>query len=289
MLAGGTGFMGAYLKNRFLQDGAEVLVVSRSGGDLGWSPTALQEALEGATLLINLAGRSVNCRPTARNIQEILDSRVRSTNLLGDALKHCVHPPPLWINASGASVYDTPNAEPWTEQGKMGNTAMATIVKKWEAAFFLFQLPQTRKVAFRFSLVLGPRGGILKPYRGLVRWGLGGSQAGGRQAMSWVHVEDVYRIIRFVQDHAGIEGPLNIASPEPVSNRAFMKAMRQVSGARMGLPAPRWVIQLGARIIGADSSLALTSLKVQPKALMDAGYAFRWPALEPALDNIYRS
>lgn len=306
VIGGASGFLGRYLERRYRHAGREVVTVSRSGADLRWDEEAgIAAAVDGATLVIGLAGKSVNCRYTPRNRAEIFSSRLDTTAALSRAIGRAHHPPELWVNSSTATIYRHAEDRPLTERdGEIGTGFSVEVAKAWERALFADELPGTRRVALRTAIVLG-HGGVLEPLRRLARLGLGGAQhdgwwpvarrrraAGtahlrgggrGRQRFSWVHIEDVAGIIDFLERHPDLDGPINAAAPGPVDNTAFMATVRRVLGVRFGPPMPRWMLELGAIGIRTETELVLKSRWVLPERLTDAGYAFRYPVLEPAL------
>lgn len=287
VLAGGTGFVGQAFARRFGELGAEVKVISRRASHIPWeNRRAIVEALEGADLLINLAGRSVNCRYTPENRRLILDSRTETTRLLGESVLACSRPPALWINSSTATIYRHAEDRPMTEEGgEIGTGFSVDVAKAWEAAFFAFDLPATRQVALRIAIVLDD-GGVMAPLRNLVRFGLGGAQGSGRQQFSWIHMEDLFRIVRFLQEHPELHGVFNASAPHPVTNRELMARLRRAMGVPVGLPAPRWLLELGARLIRTETELVLKSRWVLPERLKRAGFSFRYDTLEKALNEI---
>lgn len=287
VLAGGTGFVGQAFARRFGELGAEVKVISRQASHIPWeNRRAIVEALEGADLLINLAGRSVNCRYTPENRRLILDSRTETKRLLGESVLACSRPPTLWINSSTATIYRHAEDRPMTEEGgEIGTGFSVDVAKAWEAAFFAFDLPATRQVALRIAIVLDD-GGVMAPLRNLVRFGLGGAQGSGRQQFSWIHMEDLFRIVRFLQEHPELHGVFNASAPHPVTNRELMARLRRAMGVPVGLPAPRWLLELGARLIRTETELVLKSRWVLPERLKRAGFSFRYDTLEKALNEI---
>ncbi len=288
VIAGGTGFIGSYLEKKFHNEGYEVIIISRSKGHVRWNAASeITRALEDATLLINLAGKSVDCRYNERNKKEILNSRVSTTRILGDALSACKNPPALWINSSTATIYRHAEDRPMTEdQGEIGSGFSVNVAKNWENAFFSFSLPCTRQVALRMAIVLGSNGGVMKPFLNLVRFGLGGRQGNGRQMFSWIHIDDVYGIIHFLQEHHDLSGVFNCSAPNPVTNETLMKVLRNEMHTNLGLPSPGWFLKMGAVIIKTETELILKSRWVIPERLLNAGYQFRYPTLDSAVEEI---
>ncbi|XZF12646.1 TIGR01777 family oxidoreductase [Chitinophagaceae bacterium MMS25-I14] len=292
VIAGGTGFIGQYLEKEFIAEGAAVFIISRSGipgtNTIGWNDTAaIREALEGAAMLINLAGKSVDCRYNEANKKEILRSRVETTETLGDIILQCVHPPQLWLNSSTATIYRHAEDRPMTEEsGEIGSGFSVGVAKEWEHAFFSFQLPGTRQVALRIAIVLGKDGGVMIPFMNMVKYGLGGPQGSGRQMFSWLHVADLYRIIRFLEAHKEMNGVYNCSAPNPVTNRMLMKSLRNAMHKSFGLPAPKWLLKTGAVLIKTETELILKSRWVLPEKLLNAGFHFEYPTLQMALEEI---
>ncbi|WP_460797445.1 epimerase [Microbacterium sp. GXF0217] len=310
VIGGSSGFMGRHLTAKYRAEGRDVVTVSRSGADLAWADQpGIDAAVDGAALVIGLAGKSVNCRYTPANRAEIFSSRLETTAALSDAISRAVNPPALWVNSSTATIYRHAEDRPMTEStGEIGTGFSVEIAKAWERALFAADLPATRRVALRSAIVLG-HGGVLGPLRSLARLGLGGAQydgrwpvsarrreAGtahvlgarrGRQRFSWVHVDDVAGIIDFLEDHPELDGPVNASSPNPVDNTTFMATVREVLGVRFGPPMPRWMLELGAIGIRTETELILKSRWVMPEKLTAAGYAFRYPTLEDALQESF--
>lgn len=288
VLAGGTGFIGTYLANNFTAQGYEVRIISRKPGNMDWSDLhAITETLEGAELLINLAGKSVDCRYNRKNKDEILRSRTETTCLLGKALLLCNNPPPLWINSSTATIYRHAEDRPMTEEhGEIGSGFSVDVAKAWENAFFSFMLPKTRQAALRMSIVLGKDGGVMNPFKNLVAFGLGGAQGPGNQMFSWIHVEDLFRIVLFLKEHKELSGIFNCASPHPITNREWMSQLRSVMNKRVGVPSPKWLLEIGAFLIRTQTELILKSRWVIPERLQRHGFAFRFNYIHEALQDI---
>ncbi|NDP21374.1 MAG: TIGR01777 family protein [Paludibacter sp.] len=287
VIAGGTGFIGEYIANRFTEIGYTVLIVSRSTNHISWSPLDLANAIDNSELVINLAGKSINCRHNLENKKALLNSRIESTNSIGNAILKCKNPPKLWVNASGSGIYKPTQVHPATEnETELGTNFLAQLVHQWEKTFFQFQLPKTRQIALRTSVVLGKNGGALKPLVALSKVGLGGKQASGKQKSSWIHIEDYFQILLFLIEYPTLSGIINCTSPYSVSNKSFMHAIRQTLHVPIGIPAPEFAIRIGAKLIGVESSLLLDSSYVAPKRLLDAGFHFTYSKLKKALADI---
>lgn len=309
VVAGASGFIGARLVESFRAEGSTVSVIGRGRADARWGDEdAILALIDGADLLVNLAGKSVNCRYGPRNRAEIRRSRVETTQELARAVRRASAPPPLWINSSTATIYRHADDRPMTEtDGEIGSGFSVGVATAWEDAFFADDLPGTRRVALRIAIVLGD-GGALIPLLRLARFGLGGPQLdgrwpisrarraagtahdtgsrGGRQRFSWVHLDDVIGTIRFVRDHPELEGAINVSAPEPTDNRGFMRTLRYAIGMPVGLPAPRWLLEIGMFALRTETELVLKSRWVLPERLLTAGYRFEHPALDPAIRQI---
>lgn len=291
IIAGGTGFLGHYFEEKFTNLGYEVIIISRQSQHLPWTDqTSIVKALEDAEMLINLAGKSVNCRYNEKNKQEILDSRTETTDILGQALLTCKNPPSLWINSSTATIYRHAQDRPMTEaDGEIGTGFSVDVAKAWEESLFSYDLPQTRKVALRIAIVLGKDGGVMEPYLNLVRFGLGGVQGSGNQMFSWIHVEDVFRIIQFLQENKQLSGVFNCSAPHPITNRDFMTQLRKSTDRKMGLPSPKWMLEMGAVFMRTETELILKSRWVIPERLQEEGFQFTFGTIDKALQHILHS
>ncbi|MFE4194443.1 TIGR01777 family oxidoreductase [Paenarthrobacter sp. NPDC056912] len=289
VIAGATGFIGSYFQRRFLEEGWQVRTVGRAASaDAQWhDDDAISRALDGAQLLVNLAGRSVNCRYNERHRREILDSRVRTTRALGRAVAACAEPPRTWINSSTGTIYRHAEDHPQSEvSGELGSGFSVDVARAWEDELASAVVPGTRKVPLRIAIALGPGGGVMGPFRNLARLGLGGHMGAGTQKFSWIHVEDLFRAVLFVHAHGELTGPVNAASPYPVDNRDLMSLVRQSMGVPFGIPTPSWLLEAGAVLIRTQTELVLKSRWVEPRKLLNAGFAFEYPSLAGALNGI---
>jgi len=311
ILAGGTGFIGQEMTKYFGKKNNIVILTrqvknektnrndynSLSEDDLKnvryvkWDGKTSGDwitELNDADLIVNLAGKSVNCRYNEKNKNEIFDSRTDAVKAIGEAIGKCNRPPSLWINASSATIYRHAEDRPQDEStGEFHDDFSVQVCKRWEKVFYDQATSQTRKVALRMAITLGP-GGILVPYFNLLKFGLGGRQAGGNQMYSWVHIEDTCRMIEWIWDHKEIEGTYNCSSPNPVKNKEFMRILRKITGHVVGLPAYKWMLQIGAPIIGTEIELVLKSRWVVPTKILETGFQFNHPFLENALSDIVR-
>lgn len=296
VIAAGTGFIGAGLTTYFGNDN-DIVILTRhprpSSGRIkyvhwdGRTPDTWTLELEGADLLINLAGKSVNCRYTEANKREIFDSRTNATSVLGTAIRSLQHPPALWINAASATIYRHAEDRPMDEfTGEMENDFSVQVCKRWESVFNAQEVPGTRKAILRIAVTLGHQGGVMLPYLNLVKFGLGGHQGSGRQRFSWVHIEDVCRMMEWLYEHPEQEGVFNCSAPHPVDNREFMHTLRKAAGHVFGLPAFTWMLEIGARLIGTETELLLKSRWVLPTRALQEGFVFTYPELQPAMENI---
>ncbi|MBX3252498.1 MAG: DUF1731 domain-containing protein [Chitinophagaceae bacterium] len=347
VLAGGSGFIGSYM-SRYWSTDNEVIVLTRKRKQAvnnnyrqatpipgvkytAWDGKTCGEwakELEGADILINLAGKSVNCRYNYRTMKEIFTSRLNATRVLGEAVKKAAHPPGLWINIASATIYrnamdygQNEYAGEISELKAMNMPASAMedmksfiykwvgwlvpslfvgrtskikkdfsvrVCKEWEACFEQVQAPRTRKVCLRTAVTLG-NGGVMVPYMNLVKAGLGGRQGNGRQMFSWIHVEDLCRIAEWLDANKPVSGIWNAAAPAPVTNAAFMQELRKAMGLYFGLPAFKWMLETGAQVIGTEPELILKSRWVVPAKLLDHGFEFKYTRVEAAFKEIMRS
>lgn len=306
IIPGGTGQVGRILSKALSTRGHDVIVLSRGGTGkvrtVQWDGRTLgawAREIDGADVVINLSGRSVNCRYTDANLRAMMDSRVDSTRVVGLAIEKAARPPRVWLQMSTATIYahrfDAPNDE---ANGLVGGEEpdapdywrfSIDIAKSWEHVQEEAQTPRTRKIALRSAMVMSPdRGGVFDALLRLVRWHLGGAIAGGRQYVSWIHERDFVRAIEFLMGHNDMKGAINLASPHPLPQREFMTALRAVWGTRMGLPASKWMVEIGAFFLRTDTELLLKSRRVVPARLLDAGFSFDFPEWPVAAQDLVK-
>lgn len=318
VVAGASGFVGRALVRALTEDGYDVRTIGRAGADAPWTDAdGIRALIHGAAIVVNLAGKSVDCRYTDANRDEILRSRVETTRVLRLAIDGADMPPPLWVNASTATIYRYALDRPQTEQqGELGSGFSVDVARAWEDEFFADTLASTRRVALRMAIVLGD-GPATRSLVRLARIGLGGPQydgwwfphrryrgigahptgdgraprhrSRGRQRFSWIHLDDVVGAVRFIRDDPHLVGPVNLAAPEPSDNRGLMATLRRVVGAPIGLPAWRFMLEPAMWVLRTEPELVLKSRWVVPDALTAAGYEFAHPALEPALREVVAS
>ncbi len=288
VIAGGTGFVGKYFTKHFCNLNYELIIISRQEQSIKWNDkVGIINALENSDMLINLAGKSVDCRYNKKNKEEILKSRTETTKVLGEAILRCKNPPELWINSSTATIYRHAEDFPMTEsKGEIGKGFSVDVATSWEQSFFQFKLPNTRQVALRMAIILGKNGGVMEPLKNLVRFGLGGKQGKGNQMFSWIHIEDLYNIILFLQSHTELKGGFNCSSPNPINNKTLMQSLRQEMHIKIGLPTPELLLKIGAAVIKTEPELVLKSRWVIPEKLIQNGYHFKFPTIETALKNL---
>jgi hypothetical protein len=308
VIAGGSGFLGQAFTRYFGKDN-EIIILGRQlphektnafGSVINkneypgirfvkWDGRTLDswyKSLEKADILINLAGKTVNCRYTQKNKKAIFDSRTDAVKVLGLALQQLTHPPKCWINASSATIYRDARDLPQNEYtGEPGNGFSVEVCKLWEKTFFDLRTPFTRKIALRMAVNLG-EGGVMTPYFNLLKSGLGGRQGDGKQRYSWIHVEDTCRMIEWLYEHEDMEGVYNASSPNSVLNKDFMAALRKATGHRFGLPAFTWMLKAGARLIGTETELVLKSRWVMPTKMLESGFHFKYPVIDEAFAAI---
>ena len=301
ILAGGSGFLGQSLAHSLIGDGHEVIVLGRKykknnnfvGRFVEWDAVTLSnwnKELEGAYALFNLTGRSVDCWYTKKNRELILNSRIDSTRVLGEAIKNCEKPPKVWLNASTATIYNDLRGDVHShdESSKADAPGFSEDVgRAWEEEFFKHARAGVRQVALRISIVLGKGGGAFPVMKRFTELGLGGAQGPGSQWMSWLHLDDWVGIARFLMENDSIEGPVNLAAPHPITNAEFMKEMRECfAPLGIGFPAPTPAVYLGAFFMGTAPELVLKSRKVVSKVLKHMGYDFNHLKLSSALEQL---
>ncbi|AZS72312.1 TIGR01777 family protein [Streptomyces lydicus] len=305
VIPGGTGQVGGILNRALTAAGHEVVVLTRRpvrAQEVAWdgaTPGPWAAVIDGSDVVVNLAGRSVSCRYTPANLQEMMRSRVDSARVVGEAIAAADRPPRVWLQMSTATVYahrfDVPHDE---ATGEIGGSEPGVpdywafsveIAKEWERAQEEAATPDTRKVALRSAMVMSPdRGGVFEVLLRLARLGLGGPVAGGAQYVSWIHDRDFVRAVEFLVDRSDLTGPVNLAAPGPLPQRDFMRALRAAWGVPVGLPATKWMAELGAFALRSDTELLLKSRRVVPGRLRDAGFTFAYEAWPKAADDLVR-
>lgn len=298
LLAGGAGFLGRILTAHFRARGDRVILLTRSpkprrDGVIesrwdGQSLGAWVADVDGSDVLINLAGRSVNCRYTPARQAEILESRVRSTEVLGLAVARCVRPPRVWLNASSATIYRHATDRAMDEAtGELGDGFSEQVCRRWEETLAAARTPFTRKVALRLAMVMARESGSALPeFERLARFGLGGAMAGGGQYVSWIHAEDFCRAVDWIVATPDLTGPVNVAAPSPLPNADFLFELRSALRVSFGLPPARWLIEIGAALRQTESELLLKSRRVVPRVLEEAGFCFRHPRWPEAVRDL---
>ena len=300
LLAGGTGTMGRILQDHFVKQGFRVVVLTRIPAKhkrtgvnfLHWDGSTIGDwasELEGATAVINLAGRSVDCRYNARNKALILDSRVDATNVLGLAIARCMVPPKLWINLSTATIYRHAEDRPMDEAtSDIGSGFSVNIANAWEKAFFAHPREGVRQVAVRCAMVFSPHGGAFPRFTQLTRIGLGGHHGSGTQYVSWVHEADVAAFFQWLIDTPSVDGVINLAAPNPVPETDLMKALRDRIKPFVHFNVPGWILPIGAWFLRTETELVLKSRRVVPTRALQLGYQFQHSTIETALDDLLR-
>jgi uncharacterized protein (TIGR01777 family) len=305
VIPGGTGQVGNVLARAFHGDGHDVVVIGRSPKNARWRIEhwdgeklgAWAEEIDGSDVVINLAGRSVNCRYNAENRRQMMDSRINSTRSVGEAIANASRPPKVWLQASTATIYahrfDAPNDDVTGIVGGSEQDAPDTwkfsidVATAWERAANEIDTPRTRKVLMRSAMIMSPdRGGIFDTLLQLVRFGLGGTAGDGRQYISWIHDLDFIRSVYWLIEHEELSGPINLASPNPLPNREFMRVVREAYGMPIGLPAMEWQLAIGAFLMRSETELILKSRRVVPKLLTDSGFEFEFPEWKKAAEDL---
>lgn len=293
VLIGGNGFLGRHVRLHFERLGYQVVSISRTGpDDVRWDARTLgpwAAELEGADLLVNLAGRSVDCRYTAANRRAVLASRVESTAVLAAAVAACRQPPRTWLNSSTATIYaDTRGSLPANTEaaGSIGEGFSVEVAQAWEAAFMARATPSTRRVALRTAIVLGADGGAFPVMARLARWGLCSPQGAGEQWISWLHIADFCRAIEFLAHAEELSGPVNLCAPQPLPNKEFNGLLAKHLKPMVRLPQPRWLLEMGAFVLRTETELILKSRKVYPERLLAAGFRFEYETCAAAVEEL---
>jgi uncharacterized protein len=295
VIAGGTGFLGTALIRQFKDLDYEVVVLSRKVNAAehqvsyaAWDAQSLGPwigELEGSTAVINLTGRSVNCRYTEANKKEMIHSRVDATLAIGKAIQCCAKPPKVWINASSAAIFGYAEDEVKHEDSPIGEGFVSEICQLWEQAFHAKETIHTRKVILRIGVVLQPKIGLLQPFVNLAKWGLGGSIGTGEQYFSWIHETDFLNIVVWAMNNP-VEGTLHATSPFPVRNKDFMRNIRQALSVPFGFPNPVWSVKIGALCIGTEAELVIKGRRVVSKRLQEQGFQFKYPMIKDAMVDL---
>ncbi|HVT14106.1 MAG TPA: DUF1731 domain-containing protein [Fimbriimonadaceae bacterium] len=302
IMPGGSGHVGQMIRRLLEPKGWEFTVLTRfpkKPDEVAWDGKTLgpwQEALEGADIVLNLAGRSVNCRYNQANLKEMMDSRVNSTRVVGEAVARASRPPRLWLQASTATIYCHRFDQPNGDDGILGGDepkapykwkASIEIVKAWERELEQARTPHTRKIALRSSVTMSiEAGSVFAVLAGLAKRGLGGRAGSGRQYVSWIHEVDFVRALEFLVEHEEFEGPVNVCSPNPLPNEEFMAILRRAVGARFSFPLPVPLLEIGALLRGTETELILKSRRVVPTRLLEAGFTFEFPRWAEAAENL---
>ena len=306
IIAGGSGFLGRTLAQWMAARGITPVILTRHpkavphGKAIAWDGRQLgpwAEELNGAMAVVNLAGRSVNCRYHRTNRDEIMDSRIRSTRILGEAIRRCQEPSPVWLNSSTATIYRHTLGPAWNETGDTGPTPEARdtfsvkVAQLWEQAFDQAEVPDaTRKIALRTAMVMGAEpGGVYEVLRRLARTGLGGKMGRGTQYVSWLHAEDFCRAVDWLIQKNDASGTYNLSAPIPLPNAEMMAILRRVVGVPFGLPAPRFLLEIGAFFLRTETELVIKSRRVVPGRLLDEGFRFEFSHLSEAIAAIEAS
>jgi uncharacterized protein (TIGR01777 family) len=298
IIAGGSGFLGEALGRYFLHQNAEVVILTRKitshtkARQILWdgiNPGAWVNELEHADAIVNLCGKSVDCRYTKSNKEKIYSSRIHPTVAIARALDSCAHPPQVWINASSATIYRASHHKLMDEStGDLGDDFSEDVCNKWEAATNTLQRTDVRKVILRIAITLGNNKGALLPLKLLSRMGLGGHQGTGNQRVSWVHSLDFCRVVEWVITENRANGIYNVVAPQTISNKNFMQQIRKALDVPFGLSIPIWLLELGAIFIRTETELVLKSRNVFPSRLLNEGFSFSFADLNTALKDCLR-
>jgi uncharacterized protein (TIGR01777 family) len=298
VLAGGSGFLGRALSKALLGKGYDVVILSRGahreGGairQLHWDGKTLgdwSQSIDGAKAIVNLTGRSVNCRHTPEHRREIMESRVNSVRVLGEAVSRCHQPPEVWVQASSLAIYGNPGDRWCDEDAPPAEGFSEEVCKRWEGEFEKVGAVGMRKVVMRIGIVLDRDDGALPVLDRLNRLFLGGRVGNGRQYVSWIHVADLTRMFVEAIERPEISGVFNVTGPNPVTNADFMRQLRSALHRPWSPPVPAWATHIGAFFMRTEPSLALTGRRCRPRRFLESGFQFEFPDLRGALDDLYR-
>jgi len=296
ILAGGSGAVGSALIRELADSEWQVVVLTRSPKsrddgvrEVAWDGQTLGDwakEVNGATAVVNLSGRNIDCRPTAANRESILRSRVDSTRAIGEAIASSLRSPRVWVNASAMAYYGDVGSRECLEHSPAGKGYLAEVCQAWEAAQTSSVTPSTRQVRLRISVVLDRESGALPRLKQLAHFAMGGTIGHGRQVVSWVHMRDMVRVLRWSIESDAADGAYNVAAPGALPNREFQKTLRLVLGEWVGLWAPAFAVKMGAWLLGSNGELALMGARLIPKRLEKQGFEFEYAQLEPALRDL---
>lgn len=297
ILAGGSGYLGKVLADYYKDKAKEVIILSRQSSAVRnniiyqhWDAVTKGnwiKQLEGADLLVNLCGKNVNCRYTPENKKAILDSRIIPTELLASAIKDLAYPPKLWLQCASATIYrHAEDSFQDEEHGEVGEGFSVEVCKAWEDCFNKAEVSKVRKVVLRVSMVLGRRDGVFPRLRNLVLAGLGGCQGKGGQYVSWIHELDFARITEWILLNESLGGVFNVSAPEAVTNKSFMQLLRKAYRVPIGINTPKWLLEIGASLIGTETELVLKSRWVYPERLLSLGFRFQFPNADGAIKEL---
>ena len=294
IISSGTGFLGQVLVDHFRNKYEEIIILTRGAerkeGNvkyLNWDGRTLgnwSNEFTDVTHLINLTGKSVDCRYNEKNKKEILDSRIYSTNILAEAIKKSGHKPEVWINAASATIYDWSCTTPQTEaNGIIGDDFSMNICKAWEKVFFSHTGAANKMIAMRISMVFGEQGGVLPILKRITKAGLGGTQGSGKQMVSWIDAKDYARMTEWLLNKPGADAVYNCCAPNPLPNKEMMKLIRNYCNMSFGLPQAEWMIKFGSLLLGTEAELVLKSRYVVPERALQQGFTFEKNYLSEAL------
>ena len=296
VLAGGSGFLGQNLTRFLVKEGYTVVILTRAAERLsavrsvewdGRTRGGWMRFVSGAKAVVNLTGRSVNCLHNGKNRREILNSRLDSVRILGEAIRSAERPPKAFIQATSLAIYGDSAERVNDEYAPPGSGFSAEVCQRWEELIHEIELPNTRRIILRIGFVLGPGGGVLAPLVQLTKSYLGGSIGNGNQYISWIHVADLNEMFRWSIERPDVQGIYNATSPNPVTNREFMRELRLVLDRPWSPPTPVFAVKLGAKfIMRTEPSLALTGQRCIPRRFLQQGFEFRQPDLAPALRDV---
>jgi len=295
VIAGGTGFFGNYLINFFKKDYSIIVLTRKKSYSenevkyVNWDGESQGDwltCIDGAEVLINLSGKSINCKFTNENKKKLLSSRINSTKALVTGISSLNNPPKVFLNASSGSMYQLQDRSNTESDVDFKNNFLSDLALQWETEFYKNKLPKTRRASLRISLILGRNGGVYDVLQKITKCYLGGVVGSGKQMMSWMHIEDAVRAVEFVIGNESLDGPINFSTISPESNIDFMKKLRKSLSISFGFPAPALGLKLASNIIDIEPSLVLNSVNFIPRKLLDSGFKFKYEKLEEAFKEL---
>lgn len=295
ILAGGTGYLGKLLVSHF-KESYNIIILTRNTSKLDKSIQYInweenwKEYINKNTIIVNLAGKSINCLFTKKNKQALLSSRIETTKRINTAIQNAKEAPKLYINASGISIYKSSYRTDYDDYStEYGNDFLSQLTQKWEAEFYKTKTPNTRKVAIRLAPILGKKSKAIQSLLPIVSLGLGGKQGNGKQLFAFIQESDFVRAIQFIIEHKNCKESINIIAPVPTTNKQFMATFREILSVKIGIPTPSFLLYLSKYISKVEPEIILTGLYAKPTKLQECGFTFKFPTIQKTLQDILKN